>query len=289
MTSVPQWVQGARPRTLGAAVSPVFVGTSAASLDGPTIWWRACAAMLVALAMQVGVNYANDYSDGVRGADAERRGPMRLTASGVAAPSTVKRAAVLAFGVAAVAGLALSLAADPRLLVVGAAAIAAGALYTGGPRPYGYSGWGEVMVLVFFGFVATAGSAYVQVDRVPSTAWWGALAVGLPACGILLANNLRDVDTDRVARKKTLVVRLGAGAGRALFLSCLAGALVATAVIGASHSRAFLGLAATPLAFVPAALVARRSDAPALVRALVGTVRFQVVLATLLAAGLWAS
>ncbi len=289
MTSVPQWVQGARPRTLGAAVSPVFVGTSAASLDGPTIWWRACAAMLVALAMQVGVNYANDYSDGVRGTDTERRGPLRLTASGVAAPAAVRRAAMLAFGVAGVTGLALSLAADPRLLVVGAAAIAAGALYTGGPRPYGYSGWGEVMVLAFFGFVATAGSAYVQVDRVPSAAWLGALATGLPACGILLANNLRDVETDRVAGKRTLVVRFGAAAGRVLFFSCLAGALAATAAIGASHRWAFLGLAATPLAIIPARLVARRSDAPSLVRALVGTVLFQVVLAALLGSGLWAS
>lgn len=289
MTSVPQWVQGARPRTLGAAVSPVLVGTAAASLDGPTIWWRACAAMLVAVAMQVGVNYANDYSDGVRGTDAERRGPLRLTASGVAAPAAVRRAAMLAFGVAGVTGLALSLAADPRLLVVGAAAIAAGALYTGGPRPYGYSGWGEVMVLAFFGFVATAGSAYVQVDSVPSAAWLGALATGLPACGILLANNLRDVETDRVAGKRTLVVRFGTAAGRVLFFSCLAGALAATAAIGMSHRWAFLGLVATPLAIIPARLVARRSDAASLVRALVGTVLFQVVLAVLLASGLWAS
>lgn len=287
MTAVRQWVAGARPRTLGAAVSPVLVGTAAASLDGPTIWWRAGAALAVALALQVGVNYANDYSDGVRGTDDDRRGPMRLTAGGAAAPSAVKRAAVLAFGAAGVVGLALSMAADPRLLLVGAAAIAAGTLYTGGPRPYGYSGWGEVMVLAFFGFVATAGSAYVQIDTVPAAAWWGALAVGLPACAILLANNLRDVDTDRLSGKKTLVVRVGAGAGRALFVSSLAGCLAATAVVGASNRWALLGLAAAPLAFGPARLVVRHSDAPALVRALVGTVRFQLALAVLLSAGLW--
>jgi len=241
--------------------------------------------MAVALAMQMGVNYANDYSDGVRGADAERHGPMRLTASGAAAAPAVKRAAVLSFAMAGIVGIVLSIAADPRLLVVGAAAIAAGALYTGGPRPYGYSGWGEAMVLIFFGFVATAGSAYVQVGTVPSAAWWGALATGLPACAILLANDLRDVETDRVAGKKTLVVRLGAGAGRVLFLSCLAGAIVAAAVIGVAHRWALVAFAAAPLALRPAGLVARGSGGAALVP----TVRFQVVVAMLLAAGLWAS
>ncbi len=289
MTTGAQWVQGARPRTLGAAISPVLVGTAAASLDAPTIWWRAASALTVALALQIGVNYANDYSDGVRGTDADRRGPVRLTASGIASATAVKRAAMFAFAVAAAVGLALSLAADARLLVVGAAAMGAGALYTGGPRPYGYSGLGEVMVLVFFGFVATAGSAYVQVDRVPPEAWWGSLATGLPACGILLANNLRDSASDRAAGKRTLVVRLGPATGRALFAVGLVGALVATAVIGVSHRWAFLGLGAAPLAIGPVALTMRHADAPPLVRALTGTVLFQVVLAALLAAGLWAS
>ncbi|MCZ7535125.1 MAG: 1,4-dihydroxy-2-naphthoate polyprenyltransferase [Acidimicrobiia bacterium] len=289
MTTAAQWVQGARPRTLGAALSPVMVGTAAASLEGPTIWWRAASALVVALALQIGVNYANDYSDGVRGADAYRRGPVRLTASGIASPRAVKRAAIVAFGVAAAVGLGLSLAADPRLLVVGAAAVAAGALYTGGPRPYGYSGLGEVMVLVFFGFVATAGSAYVQVDRVPAAAWWGSLVSGLPACAILLVNNLRDVASDRVAGKRTLVVRLGRPVGRVLFTLCLVGALASTAAIGASHRWALVGLAAAPLAVRPALLAVSEADAPPLVRALTGTVLFQVVLAALLAAGLWAS
>ena len=165
--------------------------------------------MVVALALQVGVNYANDYSDGVRGTDKERKGPMRLTATGLATPGAVKRAAFLAFGVAAVAGLVLSLVVDPWLLLVGVAAIAAAWLYTGGPKPYGYLGLGEVMVLVFFGFVATVGSAYVQVEYVPGAAWWGSLVVGLLACAILVANNVRDIPTDAVTGKRTLAVRVG--------------------------------------------------------------------------------
>ena len=172
MTSAALWVQGARPRTLGAAVAPVLVGTSAAVADADGVrWGRAALAMVVALALQVGVNYANDYSDGVRGTDKDRKGPVRLTATGLATPGAVKRAAFLSFGVAAVAGLVLSLMVDPWLLLVGVAAIAAAWLYTGGPKPYGYLGLGEVMVLVFFGFVATVGSAYVQVEYVPGAAF----------------------------------------------------------------------------------------------------------------------
>src|SRR6266699_2387805 len=231
MTTAAEWLAGARPRTLGAALSPVLVGTAAAYADGGTvIWWRAVAALVVALALQVGVNYANDYSDGVRGTDTKRAGPLRLTASGVAAPAAVRNAAALAFGVAAVVGLAL--------------AIAAAVLYTGGPRPYGYSGLGEVAVLVFFGFVATAGSAYVQLERVPAGAWWGAVAVGLLACAILLANNIRDVDTDRATGKRTLPVLVGAPAARGLFVACSAGAFVAVAAVGVLYPPALIALAA---------------------------------------------
>src|SRR5690349_4291238 len=202
VTTAAQWFEGARPRTLGAAVSPVLVGTAAAVADADgVIWWRFAAALVVALALQVGVNYANDYSDGVRGTDRERKGPLRLTATGTATPQAVRNAAALAFGVAAVIGLVLSLVVDPWLLVVGVAAIAAAVLYTGGPVPLGYLGLGELMVLVFFGFVATVGSAYVQVEYVPGAAWWGSLVVGLLACAILLANNVRDVPTDTVAGK----------------------------------------------------------------------------------------
>ena len=212
MTTPRLWYQGARPKTLGAAISPVLVGTAAGTLDGPINWPRAAAAAVVALSLQVGVNFANDYSDGVRGTDAERRGPVRLTATGLATPRAVRNAALLAFSVAAVVGAVLSLVVNPWLLLVGVAAIGAAVTYTGGPKPYGYIGLGEVMVLVFFGFVATVGSAYVQHASIPGVAWVAAFAVGLPACGILLANNVRDVDTDRVTGKRTLAVRLGASA-----------------------------------------------------------------------------
>jgi 1,4-dihydroxy-2-naphthoate octaprenyltransferase len=287
MTTAAEWVAGARPRTLGAAISPVLVGTAAAYADTESIvWWRAGAALVVALGLQVGVNYANDYSDGVRGTDTKRAGPLRLTASGVAAPAAVRNAAALAFGVAAVVGLALAIAVDLRLLLVGAFAIAAAVLYTGGPRPYGYSGLGEIAVLVFFGFVATAGSAYVQLEGVPAGAWWGAVAVGLLACGILLANNIRDVDTDRVAGKRTLPVRTGIATARGVYAGCVAGAFVAVAAVGVLYPPALIALAALPLAVQPVRLVMTRRDPPSLVAALVGTARLEVVVAVLLSLGL---
>lgn len=287
MTTAAQWVAGARPRTLGAAVSPVLVGTAAAYAAADTLtWWRAGAALVVALALQVGVNYANDYSDGVRGTDTQRAGPLRLTASGVAAPAAVRNAAAVAFGVAAVFGLALAVAVDLRLLLVGAAAIAAAALYTGGPRPYGYSGLGELAVLVFFGFVATAGSAYVQAERVPAAAWWGAVAVGLLACAILLANNIRDIDTDRAAGKRTLPVLVGAPASRGLYAGCIVGAFLASVAVGVLYPTALVVLAALPLAVRPIRLVATRRDPPSLVAALIDTARLEVVVAVLLSLGL---
>lgn len=286
MNPVSVWLAGARPRTLVISITPVLVGTAAASLDGPTIWWRAAAALVVALALQVGVNYANDYSDGVRGTDRERRGPLRLTASGLASPAAVKRAAAIAFGVAAVVGFVVSLVVSPWLLLVGAAAIVAAVLYTGGPRPYGYEGLGELAVLVFFGFVATAGSAFVQRHDVNAAAWWGSLATGLPACAILLANNVRDVATDTETGKRTLAVRVGAPAARRLFVACLAGAFFAIVVVGASHPLALLGLLAIPFALGPCRLVLTRHDPPGLVAALVATTRLQLVLGVLLTVGL---
>jgi 1,4-dihydroxy-2-naphthoate octaprenyltransferase len=288
MTTAAQWVAGARPRTLGAAVAPVLVGTAVAyeAVDEVT-WWRAVAALVVAVALQVGVNYANDYSDGVRGTDDVRAGPLRLTASKLASPAAVRTAAMVAFAVAGVVGLALAIVVDLRLLVVGAAAIAAAALYTGGPRPYGYSGFGELSVLVFFGLVATVGSTYVQIERIPAAAWWGALAVGLPACAILLTNNIRDVEGDRAAGKRTLAVRIGASRARALYAACVAGAFVAVgAVAAASTGWALLGLLAAPLAVRPVHLVLTRSDPPSLVAALVATSRLEVLIAALLAVGL---
>ena len=253
--------------------------------DG-VIWWRAALALVVALALQVGVNYANDYSDGVRGTDKNRAGPLRLTASGLASPAAVRTAAMLAFGVAAVAGLVLALVVDPWLVALGAASIAAAALYTGGPKPYGYLGLGELMVLAFFGFAATVGSAFVQLERVPGAAWWGSLTVGLLACAILLANNVRDVPTDIVAGKRTLAVRVGAPAARRLFVACYVGAFGAVVAIGITQPWALLALAAVPLAVRPVRLVLTRTDPPSLVAALVATSRLEVVVAVLLGVGL---
>ena len=289
MTSPKLWYEGARPKTLGVAASGVIVGTAAGSFAGPINWWRAIAAFIVALALQVGVNYANDYSDGVRGTDANRRGPVRLTATGLATPTAVRNAAIISFVVAALVGGVLSLVVNPWLLLVGVAAILAAATYTGGPKPYGYSGLGELMVLVFFGFVGTLGSAYVQHESIPGVTWFGALAVGLPACAILLANNIRDIPTDTVSGKRTLAVRIGAARARSLFVACLVGALLAVVVCGLFEPFAFIALAAAPLAFVPARNVRTRNDPPSLIAALVGTVRFELAIAVLLAVGMWAS
>jgi 1,4-dihydroxy-2-naphthoate octaprenyltransferase len=283
------WLAGARPRTLPASVSPVLVGTAVAAAQGTVVAWRAVAAMVVALALQVGTNYANDYSDGRRGTDARRAGPLRLTASGVVAPALVLRAAAAAFAVAALAGLALAVAVDLRLVLVGAACIAAGALYTGGPKPYGYAGFGELAVLVFFGFVATAGSAYVQLERLTGLALAASVPVGLLACALLVANNLRDVGTDAEAGKMTLAVRLGPARTRALYRACLAGTLAGVAAVGVARPPALVALAAAPLALGPMRLVAQRRDAPGLIAALVGTARLQLVTCALLAAGLWFS
>jgi 1,4-dihydroxy-2-naphthoate octaprenyltransferase len=287
MTTAKLWYQGARPKTLGAALSPVLVGTAAGSLDGPIDWPRAVAAGAVALALQVGVNFANDYSDGVRGTDAQRRGPVRLTATGLATPRSVRNAAALAFAFAAVVGAVLSIVVNPWLLLVGVAAIGAAVTYTGGPKPYGYIGLGEVMVLVFFGFVATVGSAYVQHATLPGVAWVAALAAGLPACGILLANNVRDVDTDRVTGKRTLAVRFGAARARGLYVASIAGAMVAVVACGAFVASALLAVLALPLAVAPVRAMLTRHDPPGLIAALVGTVRFQLALCALLAVGLW--
>jgi 1,4-dihydroxy-2-naphthoate polyprenyltransferase len=288
VTTAGQWVAGARPRTLGAAVAPVVVGTAAAYADADrVIWWRAGAALTVALALQVGVNYANDYSDGVRGTDDVRAGPLRLTASKIATPAAVRAAAGLAFAIAAAVGLALSLVVDLRLLLVGAAAIAAGALYTGGPRPYGYSGFGELAVLVFFGLVATTGSTYVQIERIPAAAWWSAVAVGLLACAILLTNNIRDVDGDRAAGKRTLAVRLGVPQARALYAGCVAAAFAIALVVALiAGAWVLLALLALPLAAQPVRLVLTRTDPPSLVAGLVATARLELVFSVLLALGL---
>jgi 1,4-dihydroxy-2-naphthoate octaprenyltransferase len=208
-----------------------------------------------------------------------------LVASGLATPAAVKRASYIAFGVAAVVGAVLSIVVAWWLIPIGLVCIVAAATYTGGPKPYGYVGLGEVMVLVFFGFVATVGSTFVQHESVPGITWIAALAVGLPAVGILLANNLRDIETDRVAGKRTLAVRMGVRGARFLYVGAIAGALLAVVVCGLAEPWALLGLVATPLALGPVRLVRTRLDPPSLVRALIMTARFQLVLSAFLALG----
>ena len=286
MTTASEWIAGARPRTLGLAIAPVVLGTAAATVGVSFRPERAVLALLVAIALQVGVNYANDYADGIRGTDADRRGPMRLTATGVAAPAAVRRAAIIALALGAVVGGVLAILVDLRLLLLGVAAIAAAWGYTGGRHPYGYAGWGEVSVLAFFGFAACAGSAYVQHATVPAAAWWGSLVVGLPACAVLLVNNIRDAESDAVAGKRTLAVRFGRPLAKRLFVGCFVGSLLAVVLIAIDVSAAGIGLLAVVFAVGPVRLVLQRSDPPGLVAALVATVRFTIVVSLLTAIGL---
>ena len=286
MSGASVWWAGARPRTLAAAVVPVLVGTAVAASAGDVVWWRAAAALVVALAIQVGTNYVNDYADGVRGTDDARVGPVRLVAGGLASPSAVRRAALVAFAVAVVPGLALAAAVGPELLAVGAASIAAGWLYTGGPRPYGYAGFGEVFVFVFFGVVATAGSAYVHLEHLPGLALAASIPVGLLATALLVVNNLRDIPSDTVAGKRTLAVRLGDPGTRIAYLACVTGAFAFLPLLALARPAALLALAAAPLARRPCLAVSRGATGARLVPVLVATGRLQLVFGALLATGI---
>ncbi len=267
-STIGQWVAGARPRTLPAAVAPVLAGTGVAAYDGGAVWWKAALALVVSLALQVGVNYANDYSDGVRGTDAERVGPLRLVGSGLATPGSVKAAAFAAFGVAAVAGLVLAATTAWWLVAVGAVSVAAAWFYTGGSKPYGYLGLGEVMVFVFFGLVAVLGTQYVQAERLTLAGLYAACGIGAIACALLVANNLRDIPTDREAGKLTLAVRLGDPRTRALYVLLVLAALVALLGV-ALESSWWASLALAYLAPVArATAVVRRATGRDLVPAL---------------------
>ena len=250
------WWSAVRPATLAASVAPVLAGTAVAIHQGGARWGAGIAALVVALAMQLGVNFANDYSDHVRGADASRVGPLRAASSGVVSPAQVRLAAIAAFALAAIVGVALSLAVDWRLLLVGAACLLAGWLYTGGPRPYGYLGLGEVFVFVFFGLVATVGTAYVETGRVTTLAVLMGCGIGFLATAILVLNNLRDIETDEAAGKRTLATLIGRGPTRMLLL-----VLVCAVTVMAMH----FGI---PIASVPVRTAFATTSPPQLVRAL---------------------
>jgi 1,4-dihydroxy-2-naphthoate octaprenyltransferase len=240
---VTAWVQGARPRTLPAAVAPVVAGTGAAALADGVIVWKALVALGVSLALQIGVNYANDYSDGVRGTDDDRVGPLRLVGSGLATPQAVKRAAQASLLIGAGLGVVLAATTSWWLLLIGAAALVAAWTYTGGSNPYGYRGLGEVSVFVFFGLVAVVGTTFVQLERLTWPSAMAGVIVGALACAILVANNLRDLGTDVVAGKRTVAVRLGDERTRWLYLGLGLVAWAGVAVCGLATPWAFLGLA----------------------------------------------
>jgi 1,4-dihydroxy-2-naphthoate octaprenyltransferase len=248
MATVAQWIEGARPRTLPNAVAPVIAGTGAAAWLGSAVWWKALLALLVSVALIVGVNYANDYSDGIRGTDDERAGPLRLVGSKLAAPRAVLAVALASLGVAGVAGVALALLTAPWLVAVGVLCIAGAWLYTGGSRPYGYAGFGEVAVFVFFGLVAVLGTQYTQALRADWVGLAAAVAVGGLSSAVLVANNLRDIPTDRIAGKMTLAVRLGDARTRVLYLALLGVAAAMTVVLMRATPWCALGFLALPLA-----------------------------------------
>jgi 1,4-dihydroxy-2-naphthoate octaprenyltransferase len=285
------WWIGARPRTLGAAVVPVLVGAAWAGRNAISIP-RTLLALVVAIGLQIGVNYANDYFDGVRGVDtAARMGPRRLVASGLAPPRAVATAAIVMVCIAAVAGIVLALLTTPWLIAAGALAVIALALYSGGPKPYAASGLGEVSVFVFFGLVATGGTAFVQQDRLDASVLWLAVPVGLLACALLMVNNLRDIPTDSAVGKRTLAVRLGAQRSRTLLAAVVVVALILPTVGALVRSLPWLvaiTLVTVPLAIGPLRVISN-AEGRALVPALIGITRLQLLFGLVLAGALLAS
>jgi len=255
VASFAQWIEGARPRTLPNAVAPVIAGTGAAAWLGEAVWWKALLALVVSLALIVGVNYANDYSDGIRGTDDVRSGPLRLVGSKVASPRAVLTAALVSLAVGAAAGLALAIVSQPWLIAIGAACIAGAWLYTGGAKPYGYRGFGEIAVFVFFGLVAVLGTQYTQALRVDWVGLLLAVAMGSLSSAVLVANNLRDIPTDTESGKITLAVRLGDARTRVLFQVLLAVSFVAALALTAATPWTAAGLVALPTALRAAAPV----------------------------------
>jgi 1,4-dihydroxy-2-naphthoate octaprenyltransferase len=288
-----QWIDGARPRTLPAAVAPVLVGTSIAEFEGSFRPVIALLALVVSLAIQIGVNYANDYSDGIRGTDENRVGPVRLVGQKLATPQEVRRAAVIAFGVSALAGLGMVLLSQVWLLIpIGTAAIAAAWFYTGGSKPYGYAGYGELFVFVFFGLVAVAGTSASQTGQVTVLALLGGVACGALSTAILVANNLRDIPTDALTGKRTLAVRLGDSKTRELYRACIVVGFFMPLAMNFAETgpeSAFIGLFAILSARRPLQAVHSGATGPDLIPVLGDTSRMLLLFAGMLSVAIWLS
>ncbi len=286
MANFGQWISGARPRTLPNAVAPVVAGTGAAAWQHGAVWWKALLALAVAVALIVGVNYANDYSDGIRGTDDDRAGPVRLVGSRLATPRSVLTAAIASLTVGALAGCVLAWYSAPWLIGVGAACIAGAWLYTGGSKPYGYAGFGEVAVFVFFGLVAVLGTEYTQASRVDWVGLVLAVSTGALSSSVLVANNLRDIPTDARSEKITLAVRLGDTRTRILYQALLGTAAVLTLVLMLATPWCAAGLLATPLALRAVAPVRSGRGGPELIPVLRDTGLAMAVWAIAVAAAL---
>ncbi len=286
--SLTLWIKGARPKTLPAAIAPVLVGTASVSLekDIDREWINSLLALVVSLALQVAVNYANDYSDGIRGTDQQRVGPLRLVGSGSKSAASVKRAAVIAFGVAAIFGLILAVTTTLWLLIIGVMCLAAGWFYTGGKNPYGYIGLGEVFVFVFFGVVATVGTTFVVIQKITLVSFLSSVVVGSLACALLAVNNLRDIAGDTISSKRTLAVRLGDRHARNFFVSLFIVAALAIIVLSLGHVSVLLGLLGLATAILPIRKVRSGAIGADLVTVLAMTGRTQIAVAVMLSFGL---
>ena len=285
MTTREEWIAGARPKTLPAAIAPVIVGTAFAGYNATL--FNTFLALVVALGLQIGVNYANDYSDGIKGTDADRVGPMRLVGSGAATPNAVKNAAIISFAISALAGLLIASRTSWWLLIIGGLAIAAAWTYTGGPKPYGYMALGEVSVFIFFGLVATIGTYYIQVDSVSREVVLASFAMGALACAILVLNNLRDLENDAVANKRTLAVVMGDKATRDLYRWLLFFALVMVVTLSFFSFYYLLGLVALPLVAKSVRAVSQGASGAALIQLLANTGRIQIIYSAGLSLAAW--